>query len=317
MKFGSVLLVCLLFFSCKEEKVNSLREGIWRAELAIMDNEILPFNFKLEQLGTHEYRMEVYNAEEVILVDEITIDQDSIRIKMPVFEGYLSGTFTENEITGDFIKESLDRIVPFRAFYNREDRFSLKNKEDTNTNVTGIWETSFSEGTEDHYMGKGIFEQKGNKVTGTFRTTTGDYRYLDGVVDGDLLKLSAFDGAHAFLFTAKITDSTLNGTFYSGNHFKEPFVAKKNASFELADADSLTFLKEGYDAFDFSFPDTLFLLHPVEGNAFNGFNLSQRSREETKKTNCYQKNAVTKANWFCKQKKNKEIIKRLCSGGVS
>ena len=104
-------------------------------------------------------------------------------------------------------------------------------------------------------MGKGIFAENAGKVTGTFRTTTGDYRYLDGVVTGDSLKLSAFDGAHAFLFKAQITDSTLNGIFYSDNHFKEPFVAKRNESFELPDADSLTFLKEGYDKFAFSFPD--------------------------------------------------------------
>ncbi len=256
MKVGSILVLCLLFFSCKETKVNGPNEGIWRAELAVMDNEILPFNFKLTTIGAGEYRMETYNAEEVIAVDEIQIEGDSIIIKMPVFEGYIAGTFTEEEISGSFVKESLDRIVPFKAIHGEKDRFSLKNSANAPTNVAGIWETSFSEGTEDHYMGKGFFVQEGNKVTGTFRTATGDYRYLDGVVDGDSLKISAFDGAHAFLFTAKITDSTLNGTFYSGNHFKEPFVAKRNPSFELPDADSLTFLNEGYDAFDFSFPDT-------------------------------------------------------------
>ncbi|CAN0606627.1 unnamed protein product, partial [Ectocarpus sp. 12 AP-2014] len=95
-----------------------------------------------------------------------------------------------------------------------------------------------------------------HKVTGTFRTTTGDYRFLDGVMDGDSLKLSAFDGAHAFLFTAKVTDSSMNGVFYSGNHFKEPFVATRNDDFELPDPDSLTFLNEGYDKLAFTFPDS-------------------------------------------------------------
>ena len=115
---------------------------------------------------------------------------------------------------------------------------------------------TFSPGTPEEYLGKGIFVQNGNKVTGTFRTTTGDYRYLDGLVYGDSVKLSAFDGAHAFLFTAKIVnDSTLNGMFYSGNHFKEPFVAKRNEVFELPNEDSLTFLKKGYETFNFSFPN--------------------------------------------------------------
>lgn len=255
-RLGSILVCCMLFFSCNDKSTSSLSEGVWRAELEVMDGELLPFNFKVTKTADTKYHMEIYNAEEVINVDEIKVHKDSIFIKMPVFEGYISGKFTATQITGSFVKESLDRIVPFRAVFGKEDRFSMVHTNKVSPNVSGIWETSFSSGTEDHYMGKGIFEQKGNKVTGTFRTTTGDYRFLDGVVDGDILKVSAFDGAHAFLFKAQITDSTLNGTFYSGNHFKEPFVGAKNASFELPDEDSLTFLKEGYDAFDFSFPDT-------------------------------------------------------------
>ncbi|WP_338039415.1 hypothetical protein [Maribacter litopenaei] len=121
--------------------------------------------------------------------------------------------------------------------------------------VDGVWETEFSPNTEDSYMGKGIFSQKNGIVSGTFRTTTGDYRFLEGVMDADSLKLSAFDGAHAFLFHAKVSDSTMKGTFYSGNHFKEPFVAVRNENYELPSADSLTFIKEGYDRFDFSFPN--------------------------------------------------------------
>ena len=160
-------------------------------------------------------------------------------------------------IDGQFIKEDLDRIVPFKAIYGIEERF--RKSRPSTLEVSGIWETEFSPGTEDSYMAKGIFKQSGDKVKGTFRTTTGDYRYLDGVVSGDSLKVSAFDGAHAFLFTAKVTDSTLNGTFYSGNHFKEPFSAHRNGDFELPDADSLTFLKTGYEKLTFSFPD-------IEGN---------------------------------------------------
>ncbi|HAI37514.1 MAG TPA: TlpA family protein disulfide reductase, partial [Maribacter sp.] len=55
---------------------------------------------------------------------------------------------------------------------------------------------------------------------------------------------------------AKVTDSSMNGVFYSGNHFKEPFVATRNDDFELPDPDSLTFLNEGYDKLAFTFPDS-------------------------------------------------------------
>lgn len=248
-----VIIMLSIFFSCKKEYTVSLKTGDWLANLAVMDGEKLPFNFKVMSSESNKIVMEVYNAEEVIVVDEIKLNNDSIFIKLPVFEGVIAGKYTDTTITGQFIKKSLDRVVPFYAIYGKRDRFSIK--EEAKLNVSGVWETEFSANTEDSYMSKGIFTQEGNNVTGTFRTTTGDYRYLQGVVNGDELSFSAFDGAHAFLFKAKVTDSTMQGTFYSGNHFKESFFAKRNESFELPDANDLTFLKEGYDSFNFSFAD--------------------------------------------------------------
>lgn len=252
----AVLIIFTLLFSCKQnDNIPKIAEGLWRVELDVMDKQILPFNLIVNKTVNGNYTMQIINAEEIINVDEIVITGDSIVIQTPVFEGFLSGKFSENKITGQFIKESLDRVVPFEATFGKKDRFDVV-KMDADQNVSGIWETSFNPNTDEEYVGKGIFLQEGNLVTGTFRTTTGDYRYLDGVVDGDSLKLSAFDGAHAFLFTAKVTDSTLNGAFYSGNHSKETFVAKRNDSYELPDPNSLTFINEGYDKLAFSFPDS-------------------------------------------------------------
>lgn len=222
-------------------------------ELQVMDNEILPFSLKLTRSETGKYFGEIYNAEEVIAVDEIEIIEDSIVIKPPVFQGYLAGKFTSSTIEGQFIKEDLDRIVPFKAYHGIEERF--RNSKPSTENVAGIWEVEFDIETEDKYIAKGIFTQSADQVNGTFRTTTGDYRFLDGLVSGDSLKVSAFDGAHAFLFTAKVTDSSMSGAFYSGNHSKEIFIATRNEDYELPDADSLTFLNEGYDRLAFSFPD--------------------------------------------------------------
>jgi len=200
--------------------------------------------------------MVVYNANERILVDEISINGDSILIRMPVFEGVLKGVIENNErITGEFSKPSLDRNVPFEMNFSNEQRFKSYGKE--TTNIEGAWETVFSPNTEkERYIAKGIFHQNGNTITGTFRTTTGDYRYLEGILSDNKLQLSTFDGAHAFLFEAIVTDSTMTGFFYSGNHWKEPFVAKRNPDYELPKATSLTYLKEGYESIDFSFPMT-------------------------------------------------------------
>jgi len=247
------LVLLTVLMSCKtekktENKLEKLSKGHYRAELKVSETEVLPFTFKVNEAN----QLDVFNAEEVIEVDEVRYKNDSVYIKMPVFEGYLSAKIENEKLTGSFVKAGLNRIVPFSA-EKKEGRFDISKKQEAN--VTGNWETVFSPNTKDRYIAKGIFKQNGNKVTGTFRTETGDYRYLEGIMNGNEMKLSTFDGAHAFLFTAKVTDSTLNGMFYSGNHWKEPFTAKRNETYELPNSNNLTYLNEGYDSLAFTFPD--------------------------------------------------------------
>ncbi|MCB0371581.1 MAG: TlpA family protein disulfide reductase [Muricauda sp.] len=247
--------VALLVTSCKKEQEQSLALGDWLAKIEVSDGQILPFNFTLSLDGDGKYVMKIWNAEEVVVVDEFDMEGDSINIRMPIFEGHIVGTFTENEIVGEFIEESKERRVPFHATQGISERFDVQ--EDAMVNISGIWEAYFNINTDGEYPAKGIFMQNGNKIKGTFRTKTGDYRYLEGVVTGDSMKLSAFDGSHVFLFLAQVTDSTLNGKFYSGKHTVQEFMGARNEGFELPDSDNLTFLREGYDKFDFSFPNAM------------------------------------------------------------
>ena len=237
---------------CKPDIQKKLQTGTWRAILEVQDNNELPFIFEVESEG----HLKIYNAEEVIAVDDIQYRNDSVYIQMPVFPTYIAAKFVNKEtLKGSFFDNERNREVPFSATYGIAKRFDTSKS--ALANITGNWQTVFSPGIqEDKYIAKGIFNQDGNNVTGTFRTTTGDYRYLEGAIDGNEFKLSTFDGSHAFLFIGTATDNTMKGMFYSGSHFKEPFVAKRNETYELTHADSLTVLKEGYDRFEFSFPDS-------------------------------------------------------------
>ncbi len=264
IKYLSFLFLAILMIGCAKE-VNSLKEGSWRATLDLGEGKELPFLVSY----TADKGLIIYNAEEKIEVTDITIEGDSITIRMQVFEGVFKGVFSETQVNGDFIKPSLNRIVPFEMKYEDAPRFSSSEK--PTVQITGNWEVVFSpEIAEERYISKGIFEQEGSKLTGTFRTETGDYRYLEGVVINDSFKLSTFDGAHAFLFEGQIKDSLLSGTFYSGNHWVEPFTGKRNETYELPAATELTFLKEGYDRFDFSFPDTNGNLISLKDERFQG-----------------------------------------------
>jgi thiol-disulfide isomerase/thioredoxin len=251
MKNIFFLIVLVVLYSCKTE-TQDLEKGSYRAVLKVNDTLELPFNFDVLSSNT----INIYNADEIIKVDEIEYKNDSVYIKLPVFEGFITAKIDNKQnLKGFFKKEMLNRAMFFKAEFNNKERFKVY-KESTAVDVSGNWETVFSPNSkEDTYIAKGTFSQMGSKVIGTFRTTTGDYRFLEGVLDGKNLKLSTFDGAHAFLFNAKVADSTMKGMFYSENHWQEPFTAKRNDDFELPDANNLTFLKEGFDSVNFSFPD--------------------------------------------------------------
>jgi len=94
--------------------------------------------------------------------------------------------------------------------------------------VNGTWSVNLiseRDGKPTSRYTVGVLEQQGNKVTGTILTTTGDYRYLEGIIDGTQLKLSAFSGSSPSLIEAVLTDSIhLTGEFISpgGKVFFKP-----------------------------------------------------------------------------------------------
>lgn len=246
------LIVMVIFFSCSEKvKQLTLKKGTYRVSMLIGDEQEIPFLMEFDSKDS----LRILNAEEIINITEVEYKNDSMFISIPAFEGVLkSRIHTDTSFTGIYFEPNMNRKVPFKAVLG-SNRFS--NPQIASFDITGNWEAVFSPDVEeDKYIAKGIFEQKDGIVEGTFRTTTGDYRFLEGVLSGDELRLSTFDGSHAFLFEATVTDSTMKGMFYSGNHWKEPFTAKRNESYELPNADSLTYLKEGYDKLEFSFKNS-------------------------------------------------------------
>lgn len=104
----------------------------------------------------------------------------------------------------------------------------------------------------------GVFEIDKNQIaTGTFLTTTGDYRYLAGRVDGPYMRLSTFDGAHAFLFHAHMQDDgTIKGDFWSGNWHHETWTAVRDDDAQLPDAFEQTTITDEQALEDAVFKDT-------------------------------------------------------------
>lgn len=257
MKY-SYLFLLIGIISCTNTVQSSkqLAAGDWRLSFNLVDagSIELPIQTTVDENGVWT----IHNADEAIKITSIDIIGDSIYLRPDIFEGYFAGKFTQEDvISGSYIKPSINRVVGFSLKRGASNRFP--EKEGDNFKMPALqrtWAVVFSPDNEDdRYISRGTFEQNGERVTGTFETTTGDYRFLEGTYKNNKLYLSTFDGAHLFLFEANVKNGELSGIFYSGDHWQEPFIGTANASYQLPDANELTYLKEGFDTFDFSFPD--------------------------------------------------------------
>lgn len=235
----------------------------------------LPFVMEVTYTDDTTFHIDLINGPERIRVPSEHIQfgrspslaRDTLRIDFPVYDSYITAYYEESVIEGFWVVNYReDYRIPFVAYHGQDHRFTQLRKEPA-LDVSGTWEVLFGTEDEEPYAGIAEFQQSGNNLTGTFRTETGDYRFLEGTVQADKLYLSVFDGSHAFLFEAKIRpDSTLVGSFRSGRHYRTIWEARRNPDFALASPDSLTTMRTTDEPLSFRFPnfegDTVALTDP-------------------------------------------------------
>ncbi len=252
MRFLGIFILVLAAFSCS--KPAELKTGMWRGVLEIQGQE-LPFNFRVAKDFSESFDAYLKNAGEELLLDEISFVGDSVNIVLHVFDAQLRAAVSENSLNGFFtLNYNPSYKVPFKATYGEDFRFKPADTTSTAGDFSGTYQVVFVNEV-DTTQSIGIINQKGNYATGSFLTTTGDYRYLEGGVFNDTLFLSTFDGNHAYLFKAVKKDSVLAGDFWSGKSYHQSWTGVKNEKASLPNAESLTSLKPGYEKLVFSFPD--------------------------------------------------------------
>lgn len=216
-----------------------------------MQNQRLPFTFELQDSAG--YKAWIHNAGERLELDEISWEDDTLVMVLHIFDAQIRARVTDGKMSGWFIKNyAPEATIPFSATWGETHRFALPGEASTDFN--GTYAVTFTS-EKDTTQAVGIFEQKGNEVTGTFLTPTGDYRFLQGNVVNDEMLLSTFDGNHTYLFRARRNGDTLTGDYFSGKTSYQKWVGVRNDTATLPDAESLTYLKPGFEKIEFSFPD--------------------------------------------------------------
>jgi len=261
-KYVLILFVFSLYglFSCGDTG-NSGLAGTWRAVLDSPGGE-LPFTIEVSQDFEGASPAVVINGDERLPFTRVEKTGNTVKFIMEHYDSVLEGELDAggSKITGTWSKRTRGgkrTTMNFSAEKGRKERFvsleKVPGRQAQLVDISGQWAVTFGDRDEPNAMG--IFSQKGHFLTGTFMTPTGDYRFLEGFNEDGQIRLSCFDGAHAFLFHAEVgDDGVMKGDFWSSNSSGTSWTAVRD-KFSLPDPYAMTKITSEDRRFPFSFPD--------------------------------------------------------------
>jgi thiol-disulfide isomerase/thioredoxin len=255
-------MIALPFFACNRLDPSLL--GTWRAVLASPGGD-LPFTLHVEgQPGV--WRATIQNCDEKAPISRV---EEKDGVVTFFFEGYDSEIQARKSATdrleGSWRRTTSgkDSVLAFTATRDAGDHKSPRfgRLEGANpatlSTVAGDWAVELSD-EDGRSIAQAELREQDDRIYGTFLTPTGDYRFLEGAYQAGVLRLSTFDGAHAFLFVARAqADGSLSGDFWSRDRYHATFFARRKMADEvvLPDAWSQVALKSPEGKFAFSFLD--------------------------------------------------------------
>ena len=217
--------------------------GVWHAWLDSAGGD-LPFELIFERKGD-ELRTVIRNGPERIEVPVTTLRDGELSIDIDYFASKIVAKLSADgsSMEGEWRKSlGVERVstMAFHATQGARPRFKPPAAVDASSrgSLAGRWRVQFE---RDPHPSVGIFSVEDGEFTGTFLTTLGDYRFLAGVAGDEELRLSCFDGAHAFLFSARLTEEgRLEGSFWSSKGNPVHWTAQRDDEAKLPDSWKLT-----------------------------------------------------------------------------
>ena len=229
---GLLLLMGLSYGFCQKHT--------WRVELALNDRLTLPFF--LEEVQTFENsQYYIHNGQESIPLICTKQKTDSLKLSFPEMDSYLVILKESIDVFRGYWKNNIkNQTIPLVGILNDTIRFPQINNGPPST-IANKFRVIFSQ-EEEPWPAVGLFEQTQNRLTGTFLTETGDFRFLSGNIYGNELFLSCFDGSHAFVFTATVNQDSLRGRFYSGSRYQTDWIGIADEKASIKDPNKLTYI---------------------------------------------------------------------------
>ena len=255
---ASLVILFLSFFLSPVAQPKSAIQKVWRMALQRKDGKEIIFQLEKTRVQG-KTALSVVNAGEKINLTDVTSAGDSLFFTMPAFEAsFRVKVQPDGNMTGTFIKATSGNMQYWALFGKANDRVRFKATQgNAKHTISGKWNVSITRPNGTIRKALAVFKQQGNRLTGSLLTPSADYRYLDGIVTGDSILLSSFDGDNARLFEAKFDtrNNSLQGVFYNGYTGKEVWTATKDSAIALPEISDPTKLREGYNKLDFTFND--------------------------------------------------------------
>jgi peroxiredoxin len=242
------------------------------AQLHRADSLPILFNLDMEEPAGKQTWI-IRNGAERIPVTDIRYSGDSVMVSMPVFESAFrlrktaAGRFDGKWIKGTTTK---DAIMPVTISPGTVKFPASRGK--ASGDISGRWRVTFVRPNGTTRPAVAEFSQQGTKLTGTFLTPSGDYRFLDGTMSADSLQLSCFDGSHAYYFGAKLrSDGSLaDGVYASGATWMEKWHAVRDPNAVIDESISAMQLRPGEEEIGFRFPDADSNMVSLKDERFRG-----------------------------------------------
>ena len=229
----TLFLVGFFFLNPHLSKSQTLQTGSWQGNIHYDAVEV-PFRFDLAKDEKGKISATIINGDERIIINNIINRGDSLIIPLGVFDSELRIKISGNVMTGEWHKNYRKTKGPlFTARYNSNrftsfpvspavavgDRLKMTLMQPNGVSTNAL----------------GLFSQDNNYITGTILTEVGDYRYFEGLVNGDSLVVSSFDGVHAFLLTGSYNDGKWKGVLYYEPGYSEHWEGWQDNAFNLID----------------------------------------------------------------------------------
>lgn len=232
-KIVTYIFILAMTAGCTNKKQESIPKN-WSGFMKITSHAYLPLIFELN-FNAQDTSFTLINGQEKLVYPLYKKAHGNYLVRLEPYNSELAFSLSKTKITGVWtnIAKGPEYKIDFEAWPEKQISNSSKSQKNTFLMQFGTGDSEYS--------GILVLSNKNSQLTGTIKTETGDYRYLWGEQENDSMWLSCFDGAHAFLFTAKANGDKLeNGVFYSGNHYIDFWSASKNGNAKLSDPTQLT-----------------------------------------------------------------------------